>query len=63
MKYNEFRRWLEARGVIFISSRGGSSHFKIQAPNGRQTIFPNHGAKEIGEGLRREIIKQLGLKD
>lgn len=63
MKYNEFRRWLEAQGVVFTKSRGGSSHFKIKAPNGRQTIFPSHGAKEIGEGLRKDIIKQLGLKD
>ncbi|MBJ2270737.1 type II toxin-antitoxin system HicA family toxin [Pseudomonas sp. MF6772] len=63
MKYSEFRRWLEARGVTFTKSRSGSSHFKIKAPNGRQTIFPSHGTKEIGEGLRKEIIKQLGLKD
>lgn len=62
MKYNEFRRWLESRGVKFAKSANGS-HFKIKAPNGMQTIFPNHGAKEIGEGLRKEIIKQLGLKD
>lgn len=62
MKYNEFRRWLESQGVKFSKSASGS-HFKIKAPNGNQTIFPSHGAKEIGEGLRKEIIKQLGLKD
>lgn len=28
-----------------------------------QTIFPDHGAKEMGEGLRKKIIKDLGLKD
>lgn len=63
MKYSQFRRWLEAQGVTFTKSKGGSSHFKIAAPNGRQTIFPNHNSKEIGEGLRKDIIKQLGLKD
>jgi mRNA interferase HicA len=63
MKYNQFRRWLEAQGVKFTKSASGSSHFKIKAPNGKQTIFPNHGAKEISEGLRKEIIKQLGLKE
>jgi mRNA interferase HicA len=26
-------------------------------------VFPDHGAKEMGEGLRKSIIKQLGLKD
>lgn len=61
MKYNEFRRWLESRGVRFAKSASGS-HFKIYYQD-RQTIFPAHGAKEIGEGLRKEIIKQLGLKD
>ncbi|MEH6500166.1 type II toxin-antitoxin system HicA family toxin [Halopseudomonas aestusnigri] len=61
MKYSEFRRWLEAQGVEF-SKRSKGSHFKIRY-QGRQTIFPDHGAKEIGEGLRKAIIKQLGLKD
>ncbi|SDU01971.1 type II toxin-antitoxin system HicA family toxin [Pseudomonas moraviensis] len=60
MKYSEFRRWLEARGVEFSKSAKGS-HFKIRYKD-RQTIFPSHGSKEIGEGLRKEIIKQLGLK-
>lgn len=61
MKYNEFRRWLVAQGVTFSKSASGS-HFKITY-KGQQTIFPNHGAKEIGEGLRKDIIKQLCLKD
>ncbi|WP_207285206.1 type II toxin-antitoxin system HicA family toxin [Pseudomonas sp. FW300-N2A2] len=61
MKYNEFRRWLVAQGVEFSKSANGS-HFKIRYKD-RQTIFPSHGAKEIGEGLRKEIIKQLSLKD
>jgi mRNA interferase HicA len=63
MKYSEFQRWLASRGVTFKKARGGGSHFKVKAPNGNQTTFPNHGAKEIGEGLRKEIIKQLGLKE
>lgn len=29
----------------------------------RQTIFPDHGANEIGEGLRKKILKDLGLSD
>lgn len=63
MTYNEFRKWLLAQGVEFQKKGNGGSHFKIKAPNGRQTILPYHGAKEIGEGLRKAIIKQLGLKD
>lgn len=60
MKYSEFRRWLEAKGVEFSKAASGS-HFKIRY-QGKQAIFPFHGSKEIGEGLRKEIIKQLGLK-
>jgi mRNA interferase HicA len=60
MKCSEFRRWLKARGVEFQSTKG--SHFKVSL-NGKSTIFPDHGAKEIAEGLRKTIIKQLGLKD
>jgi mRNA interferase HicA len=31
--------------------------------NGKSTIFADHGSKEMHEGLRKTIIKQLGLKD
>lgn len=61
MKYSEFRRWLLENGVTMAKSASGS-HFKLYY-EGRQTILPYHGAKEIGEGLRRAIIKQLGLKN
>ncbi|MGU1098464.1 type II toxin-antitoxin system HicA family toxin [Pseudomonas aeruginosa] len=60
MKYSEFRRWLKARGVIFEPAKG--SHFKVYYGD-NQTIFPDHGVKEIGDGLRKKIIKDLGLKD
>lgn len=60
MKYSEFRRWLKAQGVTFEAAKG--SHFKVTAPNGRRTIFADHGAKEMSEPTRKEIIKQLGLK-
>ena len=48
MKYSEFRRWLEARGVEFEPGKG--SHFKISL-GGKSSVFPDHGAKEIGKGL------------
>lgn len=60
MKYSEFRRWLRAQGVSFEPAKG--SHYKVTLGD-CQTIFPDHGAKEMPEGLRRAIIKQLGLKD
>jgi mRNA interferase HicA len=60
MSCNEFRRWLLAQGVEIAKQR--KKHFKLYY-NGKQTVLPDHGAKEIGEGLRKAIIKQLGLKD
>ena len=44
MKYSEFRRWLVAQGAEFEKAKG--SHFKLYY-KGRQTIFADHGAKEM----------------
>lgn len=38
------------------------SHFKAYYGD-RQAVFPDRGAKEIGEGLRKKILKDLGLND
>lgn len=60
MKYSEFRRWMKRQGVTLQPGRG--SHFKATY-QGTTTVFPDHGAKEMPEGLRKAIIKQLGLKE
>ena len=59
IKYTEFRKWLTQQGAVFKSAKG--SHFKVYR-NGRQTIFPDHGSKEIGQGLVQKIKKDLDLK-
>jgi len=59
MKYSEFKRWLQKRGVVFDRSASGS-HFRIRYGS-KHTIFPWHGSKEMSESLRKDIIKQLGL--
>lgn len=59
MKYSEFKRWLSRLGAEFEPAKG--SHFKVTL-NGRQSIFPYHGSKEIGNGLAEKIKKDLGLK-
>lgn len=59
MKYSEFRRWLERQGAVFIPGRG--SHFKVRL-NGPTSVFPDHGAKEIGKALSEKIKNDLGLK-
>ncbi len=58
MKYSEFRRWLRQQGAVFSSAKG--SHWKVTL-NGRKTIFPDHGAKEIPKSLVNSIKKDLGL--
>lgn len=57
MKTAEFRRWLRQHGVQF--SEGGK-HTKLTY-NGKHSTLPRHAA-EIGEGLRKAIIKQLGIQ-
>jgi len=59
VKYSEFRRWLREQGAMFSPGKG--SHFRVTL-NGRTTIFPDHGSKEIGTKLVAQIKKQLGLK-
>ena len=59
MKYSEFRKWLREQGADFSPGKG--SHFRVTL-NGRTTIFPDHGSKEIGTKLVEQIKMQLGLK-
>ena len=58
MKASEFRRELAACGATF---KEGGSHTKVYL-NDRQSTLPRHPSHEIGEGLRRGILKQLGLR-
>jgi mRNA interferase HicA len=58
MNISEFRRQLEALGARFEE---GSKHTKVYL-NGKQTTLPRHPSQEIGEGLRRAILKQLAVK-
>jgi mRNA interferase HicA len=57
VKISEFKRWLEAQGVTF---KEGSSHWKLYH-QGRQSVLPRHPSKELKEGTRRAVLKQLGL--
>jgi len=60
MQYSEFRRWLIQQGAILVKHRRGSSHFKVFSGD-RQSVFPDHGAKEMPEGTRKKILKDPGL--
>jgi mRNA interferase HicA len=60
MNSNELKRWLAKRGATFGTQTG--SHLKVSY-QGRQSIVPMHGKKELPKGLVAEIKKQLGLND
>lgn len=60
MKYSEFQRWLIAQGVKIDTAHGKGSH-RMATFKGRSTTFPFHGSKEIGEGLRKKMLKDLGM--
>lgn len=59
MKYSEFHRKIKRNGWSHIRTEG--SHY-IYEKDGRTYPVPFHGAKEIGEGLRKKIVKEMGLK-
>lgn len=58
MKQSEFLRWLKDQGV---DAEDGKKHLKLYY-QGKQTTLPRHPSHELGEGLRKAILKQLGIK-
>ena len=60
MKYSEFKRWLLRHGAELTQAPGGGSHDKVLC-QGKRSVFPDHGAKEMPEPLRRAILKDLDL--
>ncbi|QUX98179.1 mRNA interferase [Marinomonas sp. CT5] len=58
MKQSEFRRQLEKMGVEVTQ---GTNHLKLQY-KGKRSVMPRHPSKELKEGLRKGILKQLGIK-
>lgn len=58
MKISEFKRWLESQGVQI---KHGANHWKLYH-NGKQSTLLRHPSKELKEGTRRAILKQLDMK-
>ncbi|MDP2903478.1 MAG: type II toxin-antitoxin system HicA family toxin [Methylovulum sp.] len=58
MKYSEFKRWLEKQGVQITPGKGSHLHAEL---NGKKSIVPFHGGKEIPNPLVNRIKKDLGL--
>jgi mRNA interferase HicA len=59
MKSSEFHRLVKKNGWEVVRVAG--SHYMYQK-NGQTIPVPYHGSKEIGEGLRKTLVKQMGLK-
>jgi len=59
MKSSELHRKVRKNGWRYVSSEG--SHY-IYEKNGIRYPVPFHGAKEVGEGLRKKIVKEMKLK-
>ena len=60
MKSSELLRILKRDGWYVISQKG--SHLKmVHNKKGEILLVPNHGAKEVGKGLERKILKTAGI--
>jgi len=59
MKYSAFKRWLEQQGVRLSPGKGSHLHAER---NGKSSVFPFHGSKEIPNPLVNKIKKDLGLQ-
>lgn len=63
MNASELKRYLKSRGCTFETHRGGSGHVTVSF-KGRRSQIPMHGSgKELGTGLVKAIMKQLGLDE
>ena len=49
------------RGWHWIKGEGDGSHRIYEDKNGIRYPVPYHGAKEMGEGLRKKIIRDMEL--
>ncbi|HEY6082978.1 MAG TPA: type II toxin-antitoxin system HicA family toxin [Chitinophagaceae bacterium] len=58
MKSSEFHRKIKKNGWEHIRTEG--SHY-IYEKDGKRYPVPYHGAKEMPEGLRKKIVKEMGL--
>ncbi|HWE48598.1 MAG TPA: type II toxin-antitoxin system HicA family toxin [Bryobacteraceae bacterium] len=59
MTSNELLRFLERNGCSFAPGKG--SHLKVRSGN-RSSVLPMHGKKELGKGLVKKILKDLGIE-
>ncbi|MCL2087822.1 MAG: type II toxin-antitoxin system HicA family toxin [Oscillospiraceae bacterium] len=61
MKVSEFIRQLKKQGIKF-DSHGTRHDWYINTENGKMSQVPRHNSKELGTGIRKRILEDLGLK-
>ncbi len=59
MKYSELHNLIRKNGWVFSYAKG--SHYFYTRNEKLSPPIPFHGSKEIGEGLKSKLIKELGL--
>ena len=59
MKSTELHRKVKKNGWIHLRTKG--SHY-IYEKNGRTYPVPYHGSKEMGKGIEKKIIREMGLE-
>jgi len=47
--------------IGFMEIRQSGSHIFFQHPDGRTTLVPKHGGKDIGRGLFRQILREIQI--
>ncbi|WP_300729529.1 type II toxin-antitoxin system HicA family toxin [uncultured Bacteroides sp.] len=66
VKSSEFHRFIlihgRKRGWKWLQGEGNGSHRIYEDKNGIRYPVPYHGSKEIGEKLRKKIIKDMELE-
>lgn len=60
MTPKQAQRYLRKLGATFEPGKGG--HLKVFL-NGRRSVLPMHGKREIPTGTWNAILKQLGIKE
>jgi mRNA interferase HicA len=60
MTSNQAKRFLASKGCTFAQGKG--SHLIVRLGD-KRSVLPMHGSRELGKGLWKAILKQLGLED
>lgn len=63
MTYRQFTKKIETEdGWYFLRNGKGSHRIWAHPTKTKRLSIPDHGAKEIGKGLIKTLLKDAGLK-